>query len=458
MPNYKIVESVGNKVQNVHDFEDIERHHPSRGNEKGRVYGTVNGEREELLGNYNGKATVTRDGDHFVSKDFVLQADGNPSVKVPAVANGYIGKIDKSDGIVQIYDKPANDPSREMIAQYRHMDLRNTTLREGQKIEYGEPLGIQSGFNNGKSNAFGKHVHIDINTGYLPQMERYIRDMDRGAITTDKRPPHSENLTGKAQVSDVSGKGSIVHTPGVNAGNAHNHDHKPGDKHDHKPAAQAAPMADGVLRKDEHGPEVKAMQERLNALGYRDAEGKALVADGKFGDRTKHAVEQFQREHPGLTVDGIAGPNTLRELKTAQPRHDAPARDPNAGPLLSDPNHRDHAMYQQAVTGLEKLGGFKDHKELERAAATLTYDARVSGLTKIDHVVANANGKGIFAVQGELNDPSHHRAYVDRNQATQQSVEQSTQRLQQDVPQSAQQQTQQQEQQRNQQSTQTKVA
>ncbi|SDY19543.1 Putative peptidoglycan binding domain-containing protein [Lysobacter sp. yr284] len=442
MPNYKIVESVGSKVQNVHDFEDLDRHHPSRGNEKGRVYGTVNGEREELLGNYNGRATVTRDGDHFVSKDFVLQAGGSASVKVPAVANGYIGKIDPANGIVQIYDKPGNDPSREMIAQYRHLDLRNTNLREGQKIEYGESVGIQGGFNKGNPSAFGKHVHIDINTGYLPQMDRYIRDMDRGAITTDKHPPHSENLTGKAQVSDVSGKGSLVHNPGTSAGTAHNHAHKPGDKHD------APAMADGVLRKDEHGPEVKAMQERLNALGYRDAEGKALVADGKFGDRTKHAVEQFQKEHPGLTVDGIAGPNTLRELKTAQPRHDA-----NAGPLLSDPAHRDNAMYQQAVTGLEKLGGFKNHQEIERAAATLTYDARISGLTEINHVTRNANGTGLFAVQGELNDPSHKRAYVDANQAVNQSVEQSTQRLQQDVPQSAkqQEQSQQQEQQRNQQ-------
>lgn len=444
MPNYKIVESVGSKVQNVHDFEDLERHHPSRGNEKGRVYGTVNGEREELLGNYNGRATVTRDGDHFVSKDFVLQAGGSASVQVPAVANGYIGKIDARDGIVQIYDKPANDPSREMIAQYRHLDLRNTHLREGQKIEYGEPVGIQSGFNKGKSDAFGKHVHIDINTGYLPQMDRYIRDMDRGAITTDKRPPHSENLTGNARVSDVSGKGSIVHNPGASAGNAHNHNHN-GHKHD------APAMADGVLRKDEHGPEVKAMQERLNALGYRDAEGKPLVADGKFGDRTKHAVEQFQREHPGLTVDGIAGPNTLRELKTAQPRHDA-----NAGPLLSDPAHRDHAMYQQAVAGLEKLGGFKNHQELERAAATLTYDARVSGLTEINHVARNANGTGLFAVQGELNDPSHKRAYVDANQAVGQSIEQSTQRLKQDVPQAAQQ-NQNQDQQQQQQSQQPRT-
>lgn len=457
MPNYKILESVGSRVQNVHDFEDLERHHPSRGNERGRVYGTVNGEREELLGNYNGRATVTRDGDHFVSKDFVLQAGGSASVKVPAVANGYIGKIDASDGIVQIYDKPANDPTREMIAQYRHLDLRNTQLREGQRIEYGESVGIQSGFNNGKSDAFGKHVHIDINTGYLPQMDRYIRDMDSGAITTDKRPPHSENLTGQARVSDVSGKGSIVHNPGANAGNAHNHDHK-GGQHNH----DAPAMADGVLRKDEHGPEVKALQERLNTLGYRDAEGKPLVADGKFGDRTKHAVEQFQREHPGLTVDGVAGPNTLRELKTAQPRQDAaaPARDAAAGPLLSDPGHRDHAMYQQAVNGLQQLGGFKNPQELERTAAALTYDARVSGLTEINHVTRNNNGSGFFAVQGGLYDPGHQRAYVDANQAGKQSVEQSTQRLQQDVPMSAQQQEQQQQQQQQQreQQPQTKVA
>ncbi|ALN86211.1 putative peptidoglycan binding domain protein [Lysobacter capsici] len=438
MPNYKIVESVGSGVQHVHDYEDIERHHPSRGNERGRVYGTVNGEREELLGNYAGTPTVSRDGDYYVSKDFVLQAGNSSAVKVPAVANGYIGRIDPSDGIVQIYDKPANDPSREMIAQYRHMDLRNTELKVGQHVEYGQPLGIQGGFNNGNPNAFGKHVHIDINTSYLPQMERYVRDMDSGAITTDKRPPHQENATGHTQVSNVSGNGRNVHSPG-GAGST----------------TAAAPMADGMLRKDEHGPEVKALQERLNALGYKDAQGHALGTDGKFGKHTKEAVEAFQRDHK-LDVDGIAGPDTLKALKAAQPNHAHPHADPKTadpktvgnvdpavrGPLLSDAAHPNNAMYKQAVEGLEKLGpqaGFKDHAALERAAATLTYDARVSGLNKIDHVVPNANGTGLFAVQGELGNPASHRAFVNKEQATQQTIEQSTQKLQQDVPQQTQQ-------------------
>ncbi|WP_349656600.1 peptidoglycan-binding domain-containing protein [Xanthomonas sp. 10-10] len=425
MPRYTIVESVGRGVQHIHDYEDIERHHPTRGNERGRVYGTVNGEREELLGNYRGAATVSRDGDHYVSKDFVLQAGGVSSVPVPAIASGYIGRVDASDGIVQIYDKPASDPSREMIAQYRHLDLRNTQLETGARIEYGQSVGIQGGFNNGNPSAFGKHVHVDINTGYLPQADRYIRDISSGAITTDQRPQHAQpNLTGTAQVTDISGNGRTVAAP---VGTA---------------AVSAAPLADGVLRKDEHGPEVKALQERLNALGYTDAQGQALGTDGKFGDRTRQAVQAFQRDHQ-LSDDGIAGRDTFKALAGAQPRQADPAAAPQQPeaparqPLVSDPAHPQHAMYQQAVGALEKLGpagGFKDRKELEQAAGTLTHDASISGLTRIDHVTPNKAGNGLFAVEGRLDDPAHRRAYVDRDQAVQQTLEQSTQKLRQDLP------------------------
>ncbi|MEA9491035.1 XVIPCD domain-containing protein [Xanthomonas campestris] len=428
MPKYTIVESVGRGVQHVHDFEDIERHHPTRGNERGRVYGTVNGEREELLGNYRGAATVSRDGDHYVSKDFVLQADGSSVVPVPAVASGYIGRVDRSDGIVQIYDKPASDASREMIAQYRHLDLRNTQLEPGARIEYGQPIGIQGGFNNGNPSAFGKHVHVDINTSYLPQAERYVRDLDSGVITTDQHPQTAQpNLTGQALVAELSSSGRTVATAAS--------------------AASAAATADGVLRKDEHGPAVKALQERLNQLGYTDAHGQPLGTDGKFGDRTKQAVEAFQRDHH-LEADGIAGRHTLDGLKTAhtrQPEHSAPVAAESASrhsaahgaPLLSDQAHPQHVMYQQAVGALEKLGpsaGFKNRTELEQAAGTLTHDASISGLTRIDHVVASKNGQGLFGVEGKLDDPSHRRVFVDREQASHQSLEQSTQKLRQDLP------------------------
>lgn len=213
-------------------------------------------------------------------------------------------------------------------------------------------------------------------------------------------------------------------------------------------SSQRAPrdaMADGVLKFDERGPAVTALQEQLNKAGFRDADGNELKPDGHYGKHTKEAVEAFQRAN-NLEVDGKAGPRTLEALKNAQPggpQAEVPGAKPGDKPaekpgeiLLSNPAHPDNAMYKQAVAGLEKLGpqaGFKDHAELERAAGTLTYEARVSGLKEINHVVPNASGTGLFAVQGDLRDPSHQRVVVDKAQAASQSLEQSTQQLKQDA-------------------------
>jgi peptidoglycan hydrolase-like protein with peptidoglycan-binding domain len=82
------------------------------------------------------------------------------------------------------------------------------------------------------------------------------------------------------------------------------------------PSAPSAPMADGVLREGERGAEVRQLQERLNAVGARDAQGRVLGTDGAFGQRTEDAVRGFQRAR-GLDVDGIAGPDTLRALDAA---------------------------------------------------------------------------------------------------------------------------------------------
>lgn len=195
-------------------------------------------------------------------------------------------------------------------------------------------------------------------------------------------------------------------------------------------AAPAAAGADGVLRQGERGPEVRAMQETLNRLGYRDDQGRPLTVDGDFGERSRQALATFQRENH-LREDGVAGPRTLASLNEAGPRQ------ADARLLVSNPNHPDYGMYRQALDGLERLGpdaGFRTGPDRERAAATLTYEARMSGLKEINHVVQNVNGSGVFAVQGGLNDPAHHRVFADKQQAMGQSVEQSSQRLAQDAP------------------------
>lgn len=68
-------------------------------------------------------------------------------------------------------------------------------------------------------------------------------------------------------------------------------------------------LGDRNLAKGSRGSEVTELQKRLSMLGY-----VVGPIDGIFGSQTDARVRLFQKEH-GLTVDGIAGPSTIRELK-----------------------------------------------------------------------------------------------------------------------------------------------
>jgi peptidoglycan hydrolase-like protein with peptidoglycan-binding domain len=64
-----------------------------------------------------------------------------------------------------------------------------------------------------------------------------------------------------------------------------------------------------MLRIGDKGAEVKALQERLTALGYWN--GKA--PDGEFGSVTRQAVFALQKA-AGLSRDGVVGPKTRKAL------------------------------------------------------------------------------------------------------------------------------------------------
>lgn len=61
-----------------------------------------------------------------------------------------------------------------------------------------------------------------------------------------------------------------------------------------------------VLRLGSRGPQVKLVQSLLAKIGY-----DAGAIDGIFGQQTRQAVIEFQRDN-GLTPDGIVGPSTWR--------------------------------------------------------------------------------------------------------------------------------------------------
>lgn len=231
---------------------------------------------------------------------------------------------------------------------------------------------------------------------------------------------------------------------------------QPAERNGGRPAPSRDAAADGVLRERENGPAIKEMQEQLNRLGYTDDRGRPLRPDGDFGPSTKQAVQAFQRAH-GLDDDGIAGRDTLNALKnnpqpnqpgqpqreagqtTQQPEPATRSVDPvGRGPLMSDSSHPDNGLFRQAVAGLEKLGpngGFANREQLERAAGTMAYEARMSGLSEINAVVRSNDGGRLFAVQGDPQDPSHRRVVADAQQASSQPLQRSSDQIQLDAPQ-----------------------
>ena len=88
-------------------------------------------------------------------------------------------------------------------------------------------------------------------------------------------------------------------------------------------ATVGASLADGILRQGERGPEVTALQNRLNTLGFKDAQGKVLAPDSDFGNNTKQAVEAFQRAR-NLVDDGVVGNDTFAALKQNAPVTNVP--------------------------------------------------------------------------------------------------------------------------------------
>ena len=298
----------------------------------------------------------------------------------------------------------------------------------GQATGYGNTVVIDHG--NGQRTLYAHLDKINVENGQAVTPDTKIATMGRSGNTpsTGDTHLHFEIRTGARTGEPFSGK-AVDPLPYLN--NSRQISAATGSQN---------AMSDGVLKQGERGTDVTRVQEQLNALGFKDAQGKALVPDGDFGGKTKQAVEAFQRSR-GLVDDGVVGKDTFAALKKSETAAVvAPTSQPviaaktDQSPLLSNPNHPDHALYKQALVGMEKLPAstFRNEQERQNAAASVAFEAKVSGLNKIDNVALSTNGSGLFAVQGAMNDPAHHRIYVDKIQAAAQPMEKSTQQMQQD--------------------------
>ncbi|HZF99005.1 MAG TPA: peptidoglycan-binding domain-containing protein, partial [Pseudoxanthomonas sp.] len=254
----------------------------------------------------------------------------------------------------------------------------------------------------------------------LVSLDSYLdRKQARGVklYASDPLAEARDLLQDRAQ-GKQQGKGDQEHTQGKQ--------HEKGER-EHKPVRPQAPAEhSGVLRQQDLGDlntDLQKLQQTLQKLGYKDAQGQALKTDGSFDDGTGEAVKAFQRAH-GLQANGIVGRDTLSALKQAE-----------KSPLLSEKTNPDHPLYSQAVSKLEQLGpqAFANRRQLENTAGSLAFEAKVSGMQHIDVVIQSKDGSGLFAVEGNPNDPAQKRIYTDKSAAAENSLAQSSNALRQDV-------------------------
>jgi len=159
------------------------------------------------------------------------------------------------------------------------------------------------------------------------------------------------------------------------------------------------------------GQEVRNIQSRLKEWGYYHGE-----VDGVYGYMTYSAVRDFQAKH-GLTVDGIAGPETLAAigLPTGQSSGDGSSGDSRDLNLLARLIHgeaRGEPYVGQVAVGAVVLNRVKDSRFPNTIAGVIyqpgAFDAVYDGQINLE-----PDQTAIKAAQDALNgwDPTYGCVY-----------------------------------------------
>ena len=73
-------------------------------------------------------------------------------------------------------------------------------------------------------------------------------------------------------------------------------------------------IAKPTLKNGSKGTQVKYLQQDLNYLGFKGADGKQLTVDGVIGNNVIYALKQFQIKYK-LSVDGVYGDKSYAKMK-----------------------------------------------------------------------------------------------------------------------------------------------
>ncbi|MEB1104470.1 peptidoglycan-binding protein [Xanthomonas campestris] len=288
----------------------------------------------------------------------------HPTVHSPV--SGTVTFASGNYGTVKIRDAQGN--SHEIL----HLDALK--VKEGQTLSAGDAIGTMGGRGPNGNSQYAQHVHY--------------------------------------QLRDANGK---LTSPEAfwNQG----HQHESGARQ----SQPSAPAGNGTLRHGEQSGDVGKLQQDLNRLGVRDAQGNRLAEDGRFGDNTREAVIAFQKQH-GLQPDGVVGRNTQAALSTQPAQTQSQAGETQVavpkGPSLNDASHPDHALHNAIRSKLPSMIS-------NETAANVTLQAKHNGIDSADKLQNVTVQDGKAFVMGTT---PGFRAAVDLNQPAP-SLEQTSAQL-----------------------------
>jgi len=299
----------------------------------------------------------------------------HPTIHAPIA--GTVTSVGGRYGTVMIQDAQGNS--------HQILHMQDTKVKVGQHVEPGDAIGTMGGRGPQGANQYAQHVHYQMKdpAGKLINPETY---WNKG-------------------IQQEAGK----------HGHAHDHDHAPA----------------GTLRKGDRSDEVTKLQEELNRLGVRDANGNRLSEDGKFGDNTREAVQAFQKQQ-GLKDDGIVGRETFGKLAATQAQG-AETRTAT-GPQLGEKGHADTPLHN-AIRG--QLPAAISNE----AAANVTLQAKQAGIDSPEKLQSVTVQDGKAFVMGttpgyraavdlsEAPSLEHTNAQLQSNNASQQQVQEEQQKV-----------------------------
>ncbi|WP_133501049.1 XVIPCD domain-containing protein [Cognatilysobacter terrigena] len=248
--------------------------------------------------------------------------------------------------------------------------------------------------------------------GHQFDVDRATQDINGGSNGLDARREAARAW------AEHLGHGAHAHAPqprGPQADATHARQAHPAAQPSHAPHAPPAGERDASVR---------ALQITLDRLGYRDAHGRHIAADGHLGVHTREALHAFQRDHRVHGEHDALGPKTQAALHAAE------------AALVTSPSNPNHALFEKTlekVREAEHARGIPSGPHSERIAAALTTELVRDGITRVDRVEFNTSGTLVRAVQVSpvRDEPGLNRATdaISARQASTQSIAESSRQL-----------------------------